>query len=86
MVDAAQRLELLTSADRTNTITVWRPTFRRRCVPLLHIADPTAERIKAANIIGLLGTASQWNTDSKGRLIDQYGLDVIGDEDRATVH
>ncbi|MDN6042408.1 MAG: amino acid racemase [Acetobacter sp.] len=60
-------------------------------IPLLHIADPTAERIKAAGFskVGLLGTAFTMEHDFyKGRLINKYGLDVIvpNDEDRATVH
>ncbi|MGO1304736.1 MAG: aspartate/glutamate racemase family protein, partial [Sphingomonas parapaucimobilis] len=60
-------------------------------VPLLHLADPTAERIKAAGVktVGLLGTAfTMEHTFYKGRLIDQHGLNVIvpDDEDRATVH
>src|SRR3546814_17913839 len=60
-------------------------------VPLLHIADPTAERIKAAGFskVGLLGTAfTMEHAFYKGRLADQHGLSVIipNDEDRATVH
>ena len=59
-------------------------------VPLLHIADPTAERIKAADIkkVGLLGTAfTMEHAFYKGRLAE-HGLDVVvpNDEDRATVH
>ena len=60
-------------------------------IPLLHIADPTAERIKAHGItrVGLLGTAFTMEQDFyKGRLRDRFGLDVLvpGDGDRATVH
>lgn len=60
-------------------------------VPLLHIADPTAERIKAAGInkIGLLGTAfTMEHSFYKGRLESHHGLEVItpNAEDRATVH
>ena len=60
-------------------------------VPLLHIADPTAERIKAAGFkkIGLLGTAfTMEHAFYKGRLTEQHGLNVVvpDDEDRATVH
>lgn len=60
-------------------------------IPLLHIADPTAERIKARGImrVGLLGTAFTMEQDFyKGRLRDHFGLDVIvpGTEDRTTVH
>jgi aspartate racemase len=60
-------------------------------VPLLHIADPTAERIKAAGLkhIGLLGTAFTMEQDFyKGRLQQRHGLDVIVPEadDRQMVH
>lgn len=60
-------------------------------IPLLHIADPTAERIKAAGLrrVGLLGTAFTMEQDFyKGRLAGGHGLDVIipSDEDRRTVH
>jgi aspartate racemase len=60
-------------------------------IPLLHIADPTAEAIKAAGLkkVGLLGTAFTMEHDFyKGRLVDRHGLTVIvpNDEDRATVH
>ena len=60
-------------------------------IPLVHIADPTAQRIKAAGFhrIGLLGTAYTMEQDFyKGRLAAQHGLDVIVPEadDRAVVH
>lgn len=60
-------------------------------IPLLHIADPTAERIKAAGIrrIGLLGTAFTMEQDFyKGRLQSRHGLDVIvpDADDRKIVH
>lgn len=60
-------------------------------LPLLHIADPTAARIKAANLskVGLLGTAFTMEQDFyKGRLKGRYGLDVVvpEDRDRALVH
>jgi aspartate racemase len=60
-------------------------------VPLLHIADPTADRITAAGFttVGLLGTAFTMEHDFyRGRLAQQHGLSVIvpGVEDRATVH
>jgi aspartate racemase len=60
-------------------------------IPLLHIADATAERIKAAGLskIGLLGTRYTMEHDFyKGRLIDKYGLEVIVPDaaDRETVH
>ena len=60
-------------------------------IPLLHIADPTAQQIQAAGItrIGLLGTAFTMEQDFyRGRLTEKYGLDVIIPEadERAIVH
>jgi aspartate racemase len=60
-------------------------------IPLLHIADATAESIKTEGIqkIALLGTRFTMEENFyKGRLVDNYGLDVIipRSEDRETVH
>jgi aspartate racemase len=60
-------------------------------IPLIHIADATAERIKARGLqrIGLLGTAFTMEQDFyKGRLTDKHGLEVIvpGEADRRVVH
>ena len=60
-------------------------------IPLLHIADPTADRIKAAGFtrIGLLGTAFTMEQDFyKGRLAQDHGLEVIvpDEGDRRIVH
>ncbi len=95
MVDAAQRLEA-GGADVllicTNTMHRMAPAVQAAvAVPLLHIADPTAERIKAAGFsrVGLLGTAFTMEHDFyRGRLSQQYGFKVIvpGDKDRGTVH
>lgn len=95
MVDAARRLEAA-GADIllicSNTMHRMAPAVQAAVgVPLLHIADPTAEQIKAAGIgkVGLIGTAFTMEHDFyKGRLTDKYGLDVIvpDDADRATVH
>ena len=52
-------------------------------IPLLHIADATAQRIKSRGInrIGLLGTRFTMEEDFyKGRLVQKYGLDVITPE------
>ena len=49
-------------------------------IPLLHLADATAEKIKAAGMqkIALLGTRFTMEEDFyKGRLVDNYGLDVL---------
>ncbi|MBB4041846.1 aspartate racemase [Microvirga flocculans] len=60
-------------------------------LPLLHIADPTAERIAAAGFrrVGLLGTAFTMEQDFyKGRLQQRHGLDVLvpDERDRRIVH
>ena len=49
-------------------------------IPLLHIADATAEKIKSERLskVGLLGTRFTMEDEFyKGRLIDNHGLDVI---------
>ena len=60
-------------------------------IPLLHIADATAQKIRAAglNKIGLLGTRYTMEYDFyKGRLIDKYGLNVItpNSAEREAIH
>jgi aspartate racemase len=60
-------------------------------IPLLHIADPTAEKIKAAGFgkVGLLGTVFTMEQDFyKGRLEKVFGLDVLvpDNDDRRVVH
>ena len=60
-------------------------------IPLLHIADATAELVKAAGIqrIGLLGTRFTMEENFyKGRLTQKYGLDVLVPEaaSREIVH
>jgi aspartate racemase len=95
MVEAARRLER-GGADFlvicTNTMHKAYDRMRSAVdLPLLHIADPTAERIKADGHkrVGLLGTAFTMEQDFyTGRLTDLHGLDVIVPDatDRATVH
>lgn len=95
MIDAARRLE----AGGADMLLICTNTMHRMAadvhaavgIPLLHIADPTAERIKAAGFrtAGLLGTAfTMEQAFYKGRLVDRHGLDVLvpDDADRATVH
>ncbi|MBP0493860.1 aspartate/glutamate racemase family protein [Roseomonas sp. SG15] len=95
MIEAARRLE----RGGADFILICTNTMHRMAeavqaaiaVPLLHIADPTAERIRAAGHrrIGLLGTAFTMEQDFyKGRLATRHGLDVLipGEADRATVH
>ena len=60
-------------------------------IPFLHIADATAEKITTAGMkkIGLLGTRFTMEHDFyKGRLIQNFGLDVLVPEqtDRDIVH
>jgi aspartate racemase len=60
-------------------------------IPFLHIADATAEKIKAAGIqkIGLLGTRFTMEQDFyKGRLTQNFGLNVLvpNEEDRTIIH
>jgi aspartate racemase len=95
MVDAARCLE----AGGADFLLICTNTMHRMAdevqqavgVPLLHIVDPTADRVKAAGFgkVGLLGTAfTMEQAFYKGRLADRYGLDVIvpNEVDRATVH
>jgi aspartate racemase len=95
MIDAARRLE----AGGADVLLICTNTMHRMAgevqdavsVPLLHIADPTAEQIKAAGLkkIGLLGTAFTMEHDFyKGRLRDLHGLDVVvpNEHDRVVVH
>jgi aspartate racemase len=60
-------------------------------IPLLHIADATAEKVNQAGIrrVGLLGTRFTMEEDFyRGRLTAQFGLEVIipDAKDRETVH
>jgi aspartate racemase len=60
-------------------------------LPLLHIADAAAERIKAAGHrrLGLLATRFTMEDDFyRGRMRDRHGLDVLvpGADDRVMVH
>jgi aspartate racemase len=60
-------------------------------IPLIHIADPTGEKIKAAGLrrVGLIGTAFTMEQDFyKGRLNEVFGLEVVVPQadDRRIVH
>lgn len=60
-------------------------------IPLLHIADPTAETIKSEGLkkVGLLGTRFTMEDNFyKGRLIDRHGLEVVipSEDERRHVH
>jgi aspartate racemase len=84
MIDAAKRLEK-GGADFvvicTNTMHKMADDVQNNIkIPLLHIADATAEKIKSKGLkkIGLLGTKFTMEEDFyKGRLIKKYGLDVL---------
>lgn len=84
LTDAAKRLER-GGADCvvicTNTMHRIAPEVQAAVkIPLIHIADATAEKIRAQKIqkIGLLGTIFTMEQDFyKGRLVEKYGLEVI---------
>lgn len=95
MIDAAQAVECA-GADFlvicTNTMHKMADAVQNAVkIPLLHIADATAKRIKAAGLarVGLLATRFTMEEGFyRGRLIERHGLDVlIPDEPgRAAVH
>lgn len=95
MIEAAQRLER-GGADLvvicTNTMHKMADAVQASIdIPLLHIADPTAEAIKAQGLrrIGLLGTMFTMTQDFyRGRLETRHGLEVIVPDaaGRQTVH
>jgi aspartate racemase len=76
----------------TNTMHKVAPQIERSIeIPLLHIADATAEVLVDAGIktVGLLGTAFTMEQDFyKGRLSENFGLNVLipNDKDRQIVH
>ena len=76
----------------TNTMHKVAPQIERAIhIPILHLADATAERIKEKGMktVGLLGTNFTMEQDFyKGRLIDKHGLNVIvpSATDREIVH
>lgn len=95
LVDGARRLEL-GGAELlvicTNTMHRVAPQVAAAVsMPLLHIADATAGRVKAAGCarIGLLGTRFTMEQDFyRGRLEAQHGLEVLVPEadDREQIH
>ncbi len=95
LADAAQKIEKA-GADFllicTNTMHKVAGTITDSvAIPLLHIADATAENIKARKIhtVGLLGTGFTMEEEFyKGRLSNIHGLEVIvpSSEDRKRVH
>jgi len=95
MVDAAQRLER-GGADCvvmcTNTMHIVAGAIQAQVrIPLLHIADATAERVKAdgLRVVGLLGTRFTMEEEFYvGRLRQAHGLEVLVPDApaRAVVH
>jgi len=95
LADAARRLEAA-GADFlvlcTNTMHKIAPAIEAAvAMPLLHIADPTGEAIRAAGCatVGLLGTRFTMEQDFyKDRLQRDHGLRVVipNADDRAIVH
>lgn len=84
MIDCAQRLE----KAGANLIIICTNTMHKMAeevessitIPLLHIADATAEKIKEKGFkkVGLLGTKFTMEEDFyKGRLIDKHAIEVI---------
>ena len=95
MVDAARRLEAAGAEALvicTNTMHKCAPAIAAAsALSILHIADPTADALKAAGHtkVGLLGTAfTMEQAFYRARLEEHHGLEVLipGDEDRAEVH
>ncbi|MHC1653924.1 aspartate/glutamate racemase family protein [Stenotrophomonas maltophilia] len=95
MIDGARRLQA-GGADLllicTNTMHLLVDRIEASCpLPLLHIADPTAEAIvrTGARTVGLLGTAFTMEQDFyRNRLQERFGLEVLipGADDRHNVH
>jgi aspartate racemase len=95
MIDGAERLER-GGADFllicTNTMHKMADEVEAQIqIPLLHIADATAEVLKARDIkqIGLLGTKFTMEQDFyKGRLTEKHGLKVLvpNQEEREMIH
>ena len=95
MIDAAQRVEK-GGADFviicTNTMHKMAEEVQKNIkIPLLHIADATAEKIKKQGLkkVGLLGTKFTMEEDFyKGRLVEKHDLEVIipNEEERKLIH
>ena len=95
LTKAAQQIEAA-GADFllicTNTMHKVAPQIERGVnIPVLHLADATAEKIKHLNMqmVGLLGTKFTMEQDFyKGRLTERHGLTVIvpSEADRQIVH
>ncbi len=95
LVDAAKRIE----AGDADFLVICTNTMHKLAddiaqaiaIPILHIADATAEAIKAAGLakVGLLGTKFTMEEDFyRGRLAERHGIEVVipEDADREIVH
>ena len=94
LVDAARRLER-GGADCivicTNTMhKLARQVEASVTIPLIHIADATAQKIRAAKLkkVGLLGTAFTMEQDFYKERLREFGLEVVVPDasDRQAVH
>lgn len=95
LADAARSLQAA-GADFlvlcTNTMHKVAPAIEAAVdIPLLHIADPTAEAIRAAGVasVGLLGTRfTMEQAFYRDRLVERFGLKVLtpNEGDRQVVH
>jgi aspartate racemase len=89
MIDAAKRVE----KGGADFVVICTNTMHRMAddvqssikIPLLHIADATAEKIKDRGLrkVGLLGTKFTMEQDFyKGRLVINHGLDILVPDER----
>ncbi|MFH7016024.1 aspartate/glutamate racemase family protein [Flavobacterium sp. FlaQc-47] len=95
MIEAAQKLEK-GGADFivlcTNTMHKLSDEIEKNTsIPLIHIGDATAEKIKENNFkkVGLLGTSFTMEQDFfKGRLLDKHQIETIipDEKQRANIH
>ena len=95
MIDAAQRIEKAGAefvVICTNTMHKMAEEVQKSIdIPLLHIVDVTAEKIKGQGIrkVGLLGTRFTMEEDFyKGRLLKKHEIEVIipEEEERVRIH
>jgi len=96
MIESAQNLE----KAGANMVLICTNTMHKMAnevqnaiqIPLLHIADAAAEKVKEKNLkkVGLLGTKYTMEQDFyKGRIKEKYNIDVIipdTDDEREDVH
>ena len=95
LIQASRGLEMA-GADLllicTNTMHKLAPEIQQQlAIPLLHIADPTAQKVQSAGVrkVALLGTRFTMEEDFyRGRLESPHGLQVMipPEADRETIH